>query len=149
VFAPSAKLQLIETLPGVGFVLAVVILVEVGDVERFARAEQLAAYAGTTPRVIASGGKVWFGPLRTDVNRYLKWAFVEAAISVCLHYHYRPYCHSRLLYERIRERKGHQKAIGAVARHLAEATYWILRKSEGYRDPNKTKNLQPESSMGR
>jgi transposase len=56
VFAPSEKLQLIETLPGVGFILAVVILVEVGDVERLARAEQLAAYAGTTPRGIASGG---------------------------------------------------------------------------------------------
>jgi transposase len=82
VFAPSEKLQLIETLPGVGFILAVVILVEVGDVERLARAEQLAAYAGTTPRVIASGGKMRFGLLRTDVNHYLKWAFVEAANSI-------------------------------------------------------------------
>jgi transposase len=39
VFAPSAKLQLIETLPGIGFILAVVILVEVGNVDRFARSE--------------------------------------------------------------------------------------------------------------
>jgi transposase len=61
-------------------------------VDRFARAEQLAAYAGTTPRVIASGGKMRFGPLRTDVNYYLKWVFVEAANSICLHHHYRPYC---------------------------------------------------------
>jgi transposase len=126
----------------------VVILVEVGEVGRFARAEQLAAYAGTTPRVIASGGKVRYGPLRTDVNHYLKWAFVEAANSVCLHRHHRPYCHASRLYERVRERKGHQVAIGAVARHMAEATYWILRKSEGCRDPYAIMHLESESSMG-
>ncbi len=33
---------------------------------------------------------------------------------------------------RIRKRKGHQKAGGAVARHLEEATYWILKKGEMY-----------------
>jgi transposase len=53
--------------------------VGVGDVARFATAEKLASYAGTTPRVHASGGKTRFGPSRPDVNRYLKWAFVEAA----------------------------------------------------------------------
>ena len=52
---------------------------EVGDVARFPRAEKLASYAGTTPRVHASGGKTRYGPLRSDVNRYLKWAFIEAA----------------------------------------------------------------------
>ena len=35
--------------------------------------------------------------------------------------------------ERIARRRGHQTAIGAVARHLAEATYWILTKGEPYR----------------
>jgi hypothetical protein len=39
------------------------------------------------------------------------------------------------LYERIARRKGHPKAIGAVARHLAEATFWILSKQEPYREP--------------
>ena len=33
------------------------------------------------------------------------------------------------------QREGHYKAIGAVARHLAEATYWILSKEESYREP--------------
>ena len=40
-----------------------------------------------------------------------------------------------LLYERVARRKGHAKAIGAVARHLAEATYWMLSKQEAYREP--------------
>ena len=49
----------------------------------------------------------------------------------------RPDMSSRL-YEKIRQHKGHQKAVGAVARHLAEATYWILKKGEPYREPRKT-----------
>jgi transposase len=58
----------------VGLTLAVVIALEVGDVTRFPDAERLASYAGTTPRVRASGGKTRDGRLRPDVNRYLKWA---------------------------------------------------------------------------
>ena len=39
------------------------------------------------------------------------------------------------LYQRVKRKKNHQKAIVAVARHLAEAAYWILKKQEVYRDP--------------
>src|SRR5215510_775027 len=39
-------------------------------------------------------------------------------------------------YERLARRKGHAKAIGAVARHLAEATYWILSTQTSYREPS-------------
>ena len=45
------EVDLLRTLPGVGILLATVIALEVGDVRRFSRAERLAAYAGTTPRV--------------------------------------------------------------------------------------------------
>ena len=135
VFKPTPAIQWLLTLPGVGLTLAVVIALEVGDVTRFATAEKLAAYAGTTPRVHASGGKTRFGPSRPDVNRYLKWAFVEAANAICLTRGRTPHRHVSRLYERLARRKGHAKAIGAVARHLAEATYWILSKGEGYREP--------------
>jgi len=107
----------------------------VGDVARFATAEKLAGYAGPTPRVRASGGKTRFGPARPDVNRYLKWAFGEAANAICLTRGRAPRRHVSRLYERVARRKGHGKAIGAVARHLAEATYWILSKGECYREP--------------
>jgi len=135
VFKLTPAIQLLMTLPGVGLVLAVVIALEVGDVARFATAEKLAAYAGSTPRVHASGGKTRFGRLRPDVNRYLKWAFVEAANAICLNRGRAPRRHVSRLYERVARRKGHPKAIGAVARHLAEATYWILSKQEPYREP--------------
>jgi transposase len=112
-----------------------VIALEVGDVARFATAEKLAGYAGTPPRVHASGGKTRFGPARPVVNRYLKWAFVEAANAICLTRGRAPHRHVSRLSERIARRKGHAKAIGAVARHLAEATYWILSKGECHREP--------------
>lgn len=135
VFKPTPEIQWLLTLPGVGLILAVLIALEVGDVARFATAEKLAAYAGATPRVHASGGKTRYGQLRPDVNRYLKWAFVEAANAICLGRGRAPQRHVSRLYERLARRKGHAKAIGAVARHLAEATYWILSKEEPYREP--------------
>lgn len=76
-------LRRLMTLLGVGFILAAVIWTEVGDVSRFPGPEQLAAYAGVVPRVHESGGRRRYGPLRTDANRYLKWAFVEAANVCC------------------------------------------------------------------
>jgi transposase len=134
-FQPTRELELIQTLPGVGFILGVVILTEVGDVGRFPSASHLASYSGMTPRVHASGGRVRYGPTRSDVNRYLKWAYAEAGNAVMIHRRKHPDWHVSRLYERVRHRSGHQKAIGAVGRHLAEATYWVLKKGEGYRDP--------------
>lgn len=131
----SPAFDLLRTLPGVGVTLAVVILWELGEVSRFATAAHLASYAGTTPRLHASGGKIRMGQLRSDVNHYLKWAFVEAANGVCMHRRRHADRHVSQLYERLKARKGHQKAIGAVARHLAEAAFWILTKQEPYRDP--------------
>lgn len=72
VFTTSEQLRFLTSLPGVGFILAVVILSEVGDIARFPSAARFASYAGTAPRVHASGGKVRLGSLRSDVNRYLK-----------------------------------------------------------------------------
>ena len=115
--------SVLMSLPGVGMILAATMALEIGDIGRFLSAERLASYSGTTPRVHASGGKVRFGELRVDVNRYLKWAFAEAANPVALHHRRRPKRHVSQLYRRLRLHKGHAKAIGAVARHLAEAAF--------------------------
>ena len=131
----TPEMDLLKTLPGIGWILAAVVGLEIGEIGRFASAERYASYSGTTPRVHASGGKMRFGRLRSDVNRYLKWAYVEAAHSVCLQRRMIPLRHVSRLYERIRKRKGHPKAIGAVARHLAEATFHVLNRGEPYRDP--------------
>jgi len=135
VFLPNEEIRLLMTLPGIGLILAVVILNEIGEIGRFGSSGQLASYSGVVPRVKASGGKVRLGRLRSDVNRYLKWAFIEAGNSVAIHRAAHPQWYVKQLYERVRARRGHQAAIGAVGRHLAEASYWVLKKGEEYRPP--------------
>lgn len=134
-FKKNEEIILLETLPGIGFILAVVVWTEIGDITRFGGCQRLAAYAGTTPRVHSSGGKSRHGHLRVDVNRYLKWAFAEAANSISANHKKLPHRHVSAMYVKIRARKGHQKAIGAVARHLAEAVYYVLSNKKAYVDP--------------
>jgi transposase len=132
VFGHTQEIGVLMTMPGVGFILAVVISQEVGDVDRFGGPDRLASYCGMTPRVSASGDKVRYGRLRPDTNHYLKWAFSEAGNSVAVNRKCYPQRHVSRLYTRIRGRRGHAKAVGAVGRHLAEATYWMLKKKEPY-----------------
>ncbi len=121
---------LLKTLPGVGPILSVVVWLEVGDVARFRKAEALATYAGTTPRLKQGGKKRSLGPVRRDVNQYLKWACVEAANVVCLNQKRWSRRYAVDLYRRVRDKRNHGKAIVAVAQHLAESTYWVLQKRE-------------------
>ncbi len=131
----SPAMRRLGTLPGVGLILSAVMALEIGDVGRFASAERLASYCGTTPRVSSSGGKTRYGKVRDDVNRYLKWALVEAANVVVLNQSRWAGRHTVRLYQRIKARKGYAKAIGAVARHLAESAWHVLVREQDYRDP--------------
>jgi len=134
----TPAVKLLMTLPGVGRILSAVIALEVGDVRRFPSAGHLASYAGTTPRVNSSGGKTHYGKLRGDVNRFLKWAYIEAANVVGRFHRKHPEARLSQVYIKLRKEKGHAKAVGAVARQLAEATYWMLTKNEGYKEPART-----------
>ncbi len=131
----TPEMQWLLTLLGVGVILAATIALEIGEVGRFLSAERLASYAGTVPRVHASGDRVRYGRTRPDVNRYLKWAFAEAANSTAVNHRRCPERHVSQLYARLRVRKGHSKAVGAVARHLAEAAFHVLSRKQAYRDP--------------
>jgi transposase len=128
----------LRTLPGVGLILGATIWTEIGDVQRFADAERLAAYAGLVPRTHSSGGKSWRGPTPRACNHYLKWAFVEAANVIAAQRRRMEAKHPHVvrLYERV---KGNTKMSGkakvAVARHLAEACWWVLTRKQDYREP--------------
>jgi len=74
----TPQMQWLLTLPGVGVILAATMALEIGEIERFPSAMHLASYSGTTPRVHASGGKVRYGPLRVDVNRYFEMGFCRS-----------------------------------------------------------------------
>ena len=127
--------RLLKTLPGIGTILGGTIYLEIGDVKRFATAEKLASYAGLVPTVHASGGKLWQGPTPRSANHFLKWAFVEAANVIVSHQKQWSQKHVARLYQRLRAAKCHGKAATAVARHLAESSWWILSKKQPYREP--------------
>jgi transposase len=139
----TRTIQLLQTMPGIGMILSIVIDREVGSIDRFASHKHFASYSGTVPKVKSSGGKIRYGKMRKQSNNYLKWAFIEAA-NVVVRQRFYPSWHDKyvsLLYERIRRRKGHSVAVGAVARYLSEAAYWVLTKDEPYREPEPRKVL--------
>jgi hypothetical protein len=75
------------------------------------------------------------GQVCGNVNRNLKWAFVETGNLVVVNQRWLAGSHVVGLYQRIKRNKNHQKAVVAVGRHLAEAAWWVLTKQEVYREP--------------
>jgi transposase len=70
--------QVIQQLPGIGPVLAAVIVAEIGEVTRFRNAAQLCSWAGLTPRHRESDTKVARGHVTKQGSRLLRWALIEA-----------------------------------------------------------------------
>jgi len=133
----TPTIQLIQSVPGPAEILSIVIDREVGSIDRFPSPHHFASYSGLVPKVMASGGKTHYGKMIKAANNYLKWAFIEAANVIVRQQHHPRWRQKYVvaLFERTRQRKGHAVAVGAVARYLAEATYWVLKKGEPYREP--------------
>ena len=112
--------QAIQTIPGVGPVLAAVFVAEIGDVHRFRRPEQLCSWAGMTPRHRESDTKVHRGRITKQGNHLLRWAAVEAVQRL----RGGPLGSARA---RIAERRGTNIAKVAAARKLLTLVYYGLR----------------------
>lgn len=76
--AGDAGYQAVQTIPGVGPVLAAVFVVEIGDIARFARPAQLCCWAGLTPRHYESDTTVHRGNISKQGSKLVRWAAVEA-----------------------------------------------------------------------
>ena len=131
----SVEADLLKTLPCVGTILSMVLMLEIGRVDRFPAAANLASYAGLVPRVHSSGGHTRMGQVCGNVNRNLKWALVETGNLIVINQRRLAGTPVVRLYQRIKRKKNHQKAVVAVARHLAEAAWWVLTRQEVYREP--------------
>lgn len=104
---------ILTTLPGIGILGAMEILLELQDVERFRTADQLAAYVGLTPSQFSSGEHVRMGRITRIGKAHLRGVLIEAAWVFI-----RKDADMRRTYERIRARAGAKRAIVAVARRL-------------------------------
>jgi len=144
--ARTPAVRRLMTLPGVAEIIGTVLAFEIGDIMRFPRAECLASYAGLVPRLVASGDHVWHGRTpKRKINPFLKWAFVEAAVCA-LHHNGPHYAHVRTLFARLLPTKGFGRAVIAVARHLAEASFWMLSKHQDYRPPQPPRHFPAQGS---
>jgi transposase len=124
----TEDMRLLKTIPGIGTITAYLIAAEIGSIERFFSYKKLVSYCGLVPGISASAGKVYFKKSK-DRNKYLQWAFIEAAIPAIRQ---SPILLSK--YTRIKKRKDSKKAKMTVARKLAEAAYKVLSKKQPYQE---------------
>jgi transposase len=114
---------LLTTVPGIGRVLATSILLEIGGIERFAAVGHFASYARCVDSVHLSNGKKKGEGNTKNGNKYLAWAFVEAA-NFALRYN----AEAKRFYERKKAKTNTVVAIKALAHKLARACYHILKE---------------------
>lgn len=129
--ANDAAVGHLQSLPGVGPILAAVIAAEIDGIARFPRADKLCAYAGLVPTTSASGGHVHHGRMLPFANRWLKWAFIEAAwVAVGCS----PYFGTIYRQHRARGKKANT-AITIIARRMCRITWQLLHDGRDYQ-PN-------------
>ena len=119
---------LLRTIPGVGPAIAPALRAEAGDVRRFERPEQFAAYTGLVPATWESGGSRTGGGITKKGNHVLRWALVYAALHVC-----RWSAEWKTRYTRLRRRIKKHKARVAMARRLAVAIWHMAKTGEVFR----------------
>jgi transposase len=123
-FADDLGYHAIQTIPGVGPVLAAIFVAEIGDIERFISARHLASWAGLTPTHHESDEKVHRGHITKQGSRLVRWAAVEAAAHQCTDTSIRRHQHN------VAERRGTKVGRVAAARKLLTLVYYGLRDGE-------------------
>ena len=114
--------QGLVTIPGVGKVLGLTIMLETGPASRFASAGNYASYCRKVPSVRLSNSKVKGRGNRKNGNRYLAWAFSEAAALARSN---SP--RARRYYDRKRQKTNPAVAHNALASKLAKAAWHIMK----------------------
>ena len=75
--------NILKSMPGVGRLIALILLAEIGDISRFRSPKSLCSWAGLTPRVHNSDTVVQHGHITKEGSRYLRTAMVQAATTAC------------------------------------------------------------------
>ncbi len=118
----DARARWLPSVPGIGAYSAMVILGEVGEIERFGSKRALASYAGLTPSVRESAGKRKRGGIGHHGSGTLRWIMLQVAQVAAMH----SAAAGRWL-KRMKQRKPAQVALIALARKLLTAVWALLR----------------------
>jgi transposase len=115
------------TIDGVGHILGMTIMYEAGSIERFEKVGQFASYARCVSSSRWSNGKKKGEGNRKNGNKYLGWAFLEAA-------HFSVRCNERIrrFYERKRAKANAFVALKATAHKLARACFHVLKNQADF-----------------
>lgn len=113
------------TVPGIGKILALTIMLETGDITRFREVGNYVSYCRCVASNRISNGKSKGEGNRKNGNKYLSWAYVEAA-----NYAIRLYPYVRRYYQRKTAKTNNIVAIKAVSHKLARASYYVIKEQE-------------------
>ena len=110
---------------------------EIVDVRRFSAPWKLVSYAvGLASSTRESAGKTITGRITKQYSSWLRWVLVQCTL-VAIKYDIR----LSIFYNRIKNRKGHGKAIVATAKELLVIIWYMLTRNELYRNMNKQKDI--------
>jgi transposase len=128
--ADHPYVSLLQTVPGIAWVLGYTIAAEIGDIGRFASPKKLCGYTGLCPKVRQSGSMDRRGPLAKTGPKYLRWALMEATTHACQHPVYKQrYQHTK---QRLGRQRGAKVAQIEIARRLAEAIWHMLTRNQPF-----------------
>jgi transposase len=137
--AEHRYVSLLQTVPGVAWVLGYTIAAEIGDITRFASPAKLAGYTGLCPRVYQSGDSDRRGPLSKTGPKYLRWALLESATNAVKHPVYRD------RYQATKRRLGRQRGAKIaqvdIARRLSHAIWHMLTRNQPFAPASATPPL--------
>jgi transposase len=125
-YAPMV--ELLSTVPGIGWLSALTLVVEIVDFGRFPDGEALSSYTGLTPSEHSSGDKVRHGHITRQGNPVVRSVLVESSWILI-----GKDPEMRRFYDRIKVRRGGKRAIVAVARKLCHRLLAIAQSGKPYR----------------
>jgi len=124
----SPTVELLSTVPGIGWLTALTLVVEIVDFTRFPDGEALSSYAGLTPSEHSSGDRVRHGHITRQGNPVVRSVLVESSWILI-----GKDPEMRRFYDRIKVRRGGKRAIVAVARKLCHRLLAIAQSGQPYR----------------
>ena len=120
-------LYLLQTVPGIGKILSLVLLYEIHHIDRFPRVQDFASYCRLVKCAKESAGKR-SGTSGTKIgNAHLKWAFSEAAVLFL-----RDHPAGQKYLARLEKKHDKGKALTILAHKLARAVYYMLKRHGGF-----------------
>ena len=123
------EFQYLMTVPGIGTILAMTIMLEVGDINRFAKVGNFASYSRCVSSQRLSDGKSKGSGNRKNGNRYLSWAFIEAAhLSRRYNERFKSY------YNRKIAQANTSLATKALSNKLARICYYIMKNQVPFKE---------------